>query len=153
MQLQWRIQVFKINLKPERGSAGCRLRNSALNTNTDCFGRRPCVAIPYVPAEYAVTYLLYFSSSRRQAPPVLIHSPPPILLLGMTSNNMAPFCHCVWKRADGKKSRNLQSVRSHPWVTLTSFPHTQSPSGGKRKGELCTSYSVTCRVDARVHVL
>lgn len=70
VQLQWCIQVFKINLKPERGSAGCRLTNSALNTNTDCFGRRLCVAIPYVPAEYAVTYLLYFSSSRRPAAPL-----------------------------------------------------------------------------------
>lgn len=77
VQLQCCILVFNINLQLERGSAGCRLTNFALNTNTDCFGRRLCVAIPYVPTGYTVTYLLYFSRFHRQAPPVLLYSPPP----------------------------------------------------------------------------
>lgn len=59
--------------QPEWGSAaGCTLTNFALNTNTDCFGWRLCVAFPYVLTEYAPTYLLYFSCSCRQAPPVVI---------------------------------------------------------------------------------
>lgn len=57
-----------------RAVAGCRLTNFVLNTNGDCFGRLLCDAIPYVPAECAVTYLLHFSRSHRTPRPPYTHT-------------------------------------------------------------------------------
>lgn len=71
-----------------------------------------CVAIPYVPVEYAVAYLLYFSHSRQQAPPVLIHSPLPPPFPGTTDSGYGTVLSlCLeadrWKLV---RSNNLQGV-------------------------------------------
>lgn len=83
VQLQWCILVFKIDAQPSWSEAQQAADWKILPwTLTQTASGGGCVAIPRVPGEYAVTYLLYFSRSQRQAPPVLMHPPhPPHLFL------------------------------------------------------------------------
>lgn len=107
LQLQWCVPVSK----SMHGPAGARLSRLQIDkflpwTLTQiALGRGLCVAIPYVPLEYAVTYLPDFSSASWQAPPVLFLS----LLL------VQELCHCVSRR-------DAKPVGSHLKVTLTSLP-------------------------------
>lgn len=74
--LQWCILVSK----SMPGPAGVRAQQVAdwqilpWTLTQIALGKERCVAIPYVPMEYAVTYLLYFSGACLRAPPVLTHS-------------------------------------------------------------------------------
>ena len=135
----------------------CRLTNFALNTNTDCFGRRMHVAIPYVPAEYAATYLLYFSRSCRQAPPVLTHStPPPPPPPHLPGSNMAVLSLCLEAdrcKAVGSNNMCGESPLGHPHLASSALPpwgvcHSGPDRwwGGKERAKLCTSHSVVCAI-------
>lgn len=122
----------------EWSSAGCKLTNFALNTNTD--GRKLCVTIPYVPEEYIVTYQLNFSLSCQQAPHVLS--------LWENSSKFVSLCLTA-NRCKPKGSNSLWGLTSG--VTLTScslfYLSQRVPAWAwkveeKREGMLCTTFAV-----------
>lgn len=129
---------------------GCRLTNFALNTNADCFGRRLCFAIPNVPTEYTVTYLLYFFPLPVDKHLLSSYSsllPPPPSPTGTVLSLCLEADRCRMVGSDNLWGVISGSPSPHFLRSASLRGCHSGPDRWKRKErDLCTTHSVTCHV-------
>lgn len=140
----------------ERGSAGCRLTNFALNTNTDCFGRRLCchsICPRGIRCYVSAPLFLAPTDKHLLSSPTPLFPPPP-LPLGTIWHSFV----IVTRNGHMQTKICGESPVGHPHLIFSTLPPSGGCHGGsgrwrrKERESFAASQSVICQVDMCVQV-